>query len=241
MIASLAMYPFGTVRPAFEQLWRSVRAHLHDGPTALSWDDPPAVWQSPDLLVAHSCGWPLVTELAAQVAVVGTLDLDLPDAEGGMYRSALVARAGDDTWRSGPAAVNDRASLSGAVSLLAVLGSMPMLLTGSHLASCAAVADGRASVASIDALSYHFIVAEQPELVDALTVVGHGPEVPCLPLITAYPDRVRELRAAFSAALADPAPFAALRLRRFLPRTLDDYLPLRRFVPVSDTSVPETH
>jgi hypothetical protein len=240
MIASLAMYPFAAVRPLYEQLWQSVRANLRDAPERLSWDDPITLWRSPDLLVAHACGWPLATELAEHVSVVGTFDLDLPGVREGRYRSVLVAGAGDAAWREGPAAINHPSSLSGSASLRASLGDMPAMVTGTHLESCRAVADGRASVAAIDALSHHFITEELPYLADALTIVGHGPSVPCLPLITADPTRVDELRAAFEAALAEPTKFAALRIRRFMSRTLDDYLPLRQLQPITDTSVPET-
>jgi ABC-type phosphate/phosphonate transport system substrate-binding protein len=230
VIASLAMYPFDIARPAFDTIWAAARNSLDDAPDTLRWDDPRPHWTSPELYVGQACGWPLVTELSDRVAVVGCFDLDLDGAFDGTYRSALIAHPDNDRWRTGVAAVNDRTSLSGWISLHAALSTVDRwFVTGSHVASCEAVADGRADVASIDALSLHLFMRERPELATQLRIVGSGPAVPCLPLITAHRHLVGPLRQAFRTACTDPQTAEArhsLALRGFMERDLGDYLHL---------------
>ena len=239
MVASLAMYPFLPLRQVTDSLWSVVQSHLGWGPTVLEWDVvTPEVWSHPDLLVAQTCGWPLVTRLADRMAVVGTFDYDVPGASGGNYQSVLISREAVpfDVLRSRPgvvAARNASDSLSGGVSLNQAWDGVPPLLveTGAHVESVRAVADGRADVASIDAVSWALIGSLEPELVRSLSVVGSGPLVPCLPVVVPlrYAHHVSELRSAFTAAVADPAAAdacAALRIRGFVPLDLEDYLPL---------------
>ncbi len=78
-VASLAMYPFASLRGATDTLWSVVRQHLGWGPTTLEWTVlTPEVWHHPQLLLAQTCGWPLVTVLTDDVTVVGAFDYDVP-------------------------------------------------------------------------------------------------------------------------------------------------------------------
>lgn len=241
-VASLAMYPFASLRAATDTLWSVVRRHLGWGPEALEWDQlPPEVWYQDELVLGQACGWPLVTSLAAQVAAVGTFDFDVPGCEGGTYRSVVVGRDSTplDKLVGGPGvvvAVNGFDSLSGWVSLQHVWGGVPeqVVHTGSHADSVRAVVQGLAEVASIDAVSWFYICREEPRLADSLHIIGYGPKVPCLPLVTARRDAVSELRNALAAAVADPAAADAcdtLRIRAFVPLDSADYRPLRSLLP----------
>ncbi len=244
MVASLAMYPFEPVRGATDSLWSVVRWHLGWGPPSLEWEVlAPEVWRHPDLLLAQTCGWPLVNQLADEVAVVGTFDHDVPGAADGTYRSVLIGSGlcAFEELRDHAGvvvAVNAADSLSGWVSLQHAWGDVPPAIveTGSHLESIRAVAEGRADVASIDAVTWALISSFEPLLVSALTVVGSGPRVPCLPIVVPlrHGEHVDALRAAFTAAVADPAlasACAALRIRGFVPLDLADYLPLLSLLP----------
>lgn len=239
MVASLAMYPFEPLREASNSLWGAIRRHLGWGPSALEWAVlTPDVWHHPDLLVAQTCGWPLVTKLAPDVVVVGTFDYDVPGSAEGQYRSVLISReeASIEQLRSRPgvvAARNAADSLSGWISLQSAWGGVPtsVVETGSHLESVRAIAEGRADVASIDAVTWALVCSLEPELVRPLFVVGSGPRVPCLPIVVPlrYQSHVNELRAAFTGAVEDPAVVGAcdaLRIRGFVPFDFEDYLPL---------------
>lgn len=239
-VASLAMYSFAATRPAYEALWDRVRARLPFDAPALEWQaSPDVVCRRDDLLLGQTCGWPLVTELAADVRVVGTFDCSVAGAVDGTYCSVLVT-SGDGTLAEilgdEPAvAASAPTSLSGWISLQVVARSHGIVLdavewTGSHAASVDAVAAGRAGLASIDAVTWAHLD------VPGLRVVGHGPRVPCLPLVTAGTSSdamLAELRDALHAAVGEAdmaATCAALRIRGFLDRDLSDYQRLATLV-----------
>ncbi len=90
-----------------------------------------------------------------------------------------------------------------------------------------AVREGRADLAAIDSVSWTHLDS------GGLSVVGRGPRIPCLPLVTARssPDTVvDELRRALAGAVSDPTmtdSCASLRIRGFLDRDLADYEGIR--------------
>lgn len=214
-ITALRMYDLPEIREPLQELWSSIAARLESAPIGLSWDgDMVGQWLHPQLVLGQTCGWPLVTALRNRVTVVGAFRYDLPgSAEGSRYRSVLVATEKRPlaSFGGGVAAINDWDSLSGRVSLsvaIAAHGSpgsffAETIHTGSHLASIEAVRSGDADLASIDAVSHALFERHRPELTAGLVVVGHGPLVPTLPLITARADPAA-LRIAIETSLADP-------------------------------------
>jgi ABC-type phosphate/phosphonate transport system substrate-binding protein len=81
--------------------------------------------------------------------------------------------------------VNGYDSLSGWVSLTAAVQTLgPVLVTGAHVHSVAAVAAGRADLACIDGVTWLLLQRYRPAAVATLAVVGRGPLIPCLPLVT---------------------------------------------------------
>ena len=244
------MYGFPPVRPHLEHLWGLVVRALPSLPATLEWDvDLHAQWRDPSLALSQTCGWPVVTELSDLVAsgsvrVLGTFVPAIADVEGPTYRSVLLARSADTGPLAGlRAAVNSTASLSGWVSLVhAVHGpgaawQGEVVLTGSHADSMAAVRDGRADVASIDALTFALHCRWFPDVVAGLHVVGHGPRVPCLPIIAgpaAGSVPADSLRSALRSAVLDPSSREAreaLLIRDFVPLDATDYAPLRALAP----------
>ena len=94
--ASLAMYPFEGLRPAWERLWAGVANRVPWAPRALRWSgEVQHHWVDPSCTVAHACGWPIAAQLHDR-AVVGAFALRLPDADGHRYRSVLVGRGEGD-------------------------------------------------------------------------------------------------------------------------------------------------
>ncbi len=253
--ASLAMYPFAHLREAYQQLWdgivkgvaadrRSLPAQLLLAqlmPAELTWtDDVAGLWASPDMFVAQTCGWPLVTALAGRVRVLGSFTYDVDGAQGAHYRSAIVAtRPGTVAdFVGATVAVNNPDSLSGWVSLrCAVPGYGPVVWSGAHRQSLVALQEGRAELAAIDAVSFAHIARSAPELVRGLHLVGRGPLVPSLPLIAplALADAdIAALRGALVAALGDPQLADAcrqLRISGFEPLDFDDYAPIADLDP----------
>jgi ABC-type phosphate/phosphonate transport system substrate-binding protein len=242
------MYPFAHLRDAQDTLWAGIRRHLHDAvdsPEHLDFDtELHTAWHRPDLLLGQTCGWPLVTELDGVVEVVGAFAVDVPFATAdARYRSVLVARKplSLDDWKATPdvhGARNKSDSLSGWVSLCAVWGGVPSRVTetGAHLESVRAVAAGRVDVAMIDAVSLQFIAEQEPFVAGRIHIIGHGPTIPCLPLVMAkaLAPRRDEVRSALAAAMADPSLAAArsrLRISGFVPLDASAYEPVRALMP----------
>ena len=245
--ASLPMYDFEWLRVAHDRLWSAIVDDLGsagvDAPPVLTHsNDVHALWHDPDLFVSQSCGWPLVTELDGRVSTIGTFAYDIPgsDESDGWYRSVIVTPAGGAMDPSGPAAVNSLASLSGWVSLCATLGgdahSRTVVLTGSHVASLAALRDRRAGVAAIDGVTHALIARDDPTLLDGLVVAGRGPSIPCFPIVGPRwwdAATIATVRLAIAGAverddLADVR--ASLLVRRFVPLERAEYEPLRHLL-----------
>jgi ABC-type phosphate/phosphonate transport system substrate-binding protein len=249
-VVSLPMYDLPEVAAAHAALWRVLRAELarrgvdHDEQLGRA-ASAEALWTDPGLLLTQACGWPLVTSLTDEVAVVGTFVHRLEPAEApGWYRSRIVVRAADHArtpteFTDRRAAVNGRASLSGWISLrTGLLGGLTpwpgeVVVTGSHVASVAAVARGDADVAAIDGVTLTMLQRHRPAALTGLAIVGSGPPIPCLPLVTradAGADRVAALRSALAATVRHPATRAAraaLLLDDFVPVDEAHYRPLR--------------
>ena len=233
-IASLAMYPFDELRPHWNLLWAGVRARLPFEAPTLDWQlSPDEAVRRDDLLLGQTCGWPLVADLAGKVRLIGTFDCDVEDAVDGTYCSLLVSNrnvpVADILRRPGLRVVaNSADSLSGWISLWSVANAHGVKLdavefTGAHALSVVALREGRADLAAIDSVTWTHLDHT------GLSVVGQGPRIPCLPLVTAGSSTdavVAELRRALAAAVSDPeitASLAALRIRGFLERELDAY------------------
>lgn len=246
------MYGFPPVRPHLDHLWSLVVGAVPSLPPSLEWDvDLHAQWRDPALAISQTCGWPVVTELSdlvtsGAVRVLGTFVPAIADIEGHTYRSVLVARSPEPGSLVGVrAAVNSTASLSGWVSLVhAVHGAGAswegeVLLTGSHADSMVAVRDGRADVASIDALTFALQCRWFPDVVAGLHVVGHGPRVPCLPIIAGPATAAvstASLRDALRGAVVDASSAAArdaLLIRDFVPLDAADYAMLTGLRPAT--------
>lgn len=240
-IASLAMYTLDELRRPTEQLWEATRQEMPELPPLAPWPgDPHANWTDPDLVVSMACGWPLVTTLAGIVRVVGTFRFRTPTWTGDHYRSVIIVRDGDEPAADSgtTAAVNGLDSLSGWVSLVEWSNrtsstddtsgrrSWPgrVTLTGSHVASIAAVRSGAADVASIDAVTHAHLCRHRPESVAGTARIDAGPLVPCLPLVCPIDrddDWVDRLRRALDIATGRASAAAeALMVDGFSP--LDD-------------------
>lgn len=232
-IASLPMYDFPELSEHTDALWAAIgneltRRGVSGVPSTLtrpvgSLHDH---WLDPDVLLSHTCGYPLMRVLTDAQHVLGSFAVSGGDpTRPGSYRSVLVCRADDARAASGVAAfdgaimaANDAGSLSGWVSLgvaLARAGARPgpITLTGAHALSMHAVRSGVADLASIDAHSFALFSAHRPNAVEGLRMIGHGPDVAMTPLFTAEADLVEILREAVHGALEALSPTTRMALQ----------------------------
>ncbi|WP_226779202.1 phosphate/phosphite/phosphonate ABC transporter substrate-binding protein [Oceaniglobus trochenteri] len=216
MIASLPMYDRAETSAAHDALWALLRDRLHDrgidAPARLTrGPDLWAEWESGDLLLGQTCNLPLRARLHPRVALVGNPDLALDDTPPGHYHSLIVTRAGEPTeiaqHAHGRFALNDAMSHSGwgAAQVLARRHGFTFartLETGAHSASAAALAEGRADIAAIDAHTWRSLLAYDSHVTDRLQVIGRTEASPAPPYITAFPQLVPVLLRALSSAIA---------------------------------------
>ena len=227
MIASLPMYWRAETADLWRDFWRvlqsTARAEGCALPDLTAPEDLPVDWvqhwSAPDLALSMTCALPLRTALRDRVTYVGTLGFGLPGPAGHYYSRVLINRPLWEARRGKQPidtpglclAYNGADSQSGwAVSQLASPFKRPLrftryLRTGSHWASVRAVAEGRADIAFVDAVTWRLIKRYDTGL-DGAQLLGRTGSSPGLPLITARGTDPEPLRRALRAAVVEFRP-----------------------------------
>jgi ABC-type phosphate/phosphonate transport system substrate-binding protein len=242
MIAALGMYDFGAAQAANDRLWALIRDHLrakgHAAPDALTRGEGAFwhAWQSPDLILSQTCGYPFRDRLHDQVTYVGTPDYGVEGCPPGHYCSVFVARKDDPrqtlaAFDMATFAYNEALSQSGWAAPQTHAAGIgvrlpPGLQTGGHRHSAKAVAEGRADLAALDAVTWALLQDQTPDLAAALKVVARTTPTPGLPLITAQGTDPEPLFAATAAAIValSPADRATLHLHGLVRIPIAAYL-----------------
>lgn len=212
--ASLPMY----WRAENADLWRAFWSGMQDCaqaegvtlPDLTAPEDLPADWYAhwlaPDLALSMTCGLPFRSRLHDKVQYVGTLDFGL-GGPAGHYHSQIITRP-DLNGPPRTLAYNSADSQSG----WAAAQEVPQrgfitdtIATGAHAASLAAVAEGRADIACLDAVTWR--IRQQVDANAARVIpAGTTRPTPGLPLITALGTDPVPLRRALTAATKSFAP-----------------------------------
>ncbi len=210
MIAALPMYDRPETAAANDRLWALIRRHLGFGPDRLTrGGDVWEIWQSPDLTLAQTCGYPYRARLCDKVTLIGAPDHALPDCPPGHYNSVFVTRSGDAArlpdYAGRRFAYNDAMSQSGWAapqSHAAGLGFAftELLQTGAHRESARAVADGRADIAALDSVSW-VLMQRYDAFTRDLQEIGRTAPTPALPFIAAPGADRNRLFAALGSAI----------------------------------------
>jgi ABC-type phosphate/phosphonate transport system substrate-binding protein len=251
MIAALGMYDLPPLQAANDRLWAAIRDGLRargvTAPETLTRGEAAywAAWEDPGLVFAQTCGFPYRARLHGRVTLVGTPDYGVDGCPPGHYRSILVARADDPRqtlagFDGATLAFNEPLSQSGwaapmnharASGIRFVTGPE----TGGHRLSAIAVAEGRADIAALDAVTWSLLQAHDP-VAARLKPVGETDPTPVLPFIAgkgADADKAFAAAADAIAALSD-ADRNLLRLRGIVAIPAAAYLA----VPTPEPPVP---
>lgn len=212
MIASLPMYDRAETAQSLDILWAEIRARLpFDAPEALmrggdAWDH----WRHPDLILSQTCGYPYRTRLYGQVQMIAAPDNRLPGCPLGHYNSVFVVRADDPrqeirAFADTRLAYNEALSQSGWAAPQNHAASLGFVFTrslhtGGHRHSAQAVADGRADIAALDALTWRLIRRFDAYAV-RLREIGRTAPTPALPFITGPGRDTAIIRAALGGAI----------------------------------------
>ena len=179
------MYDFPSNSAAHKRLWQAFQESVPEAPELSSADnDLIADWLRPDLFLSQTCSLPFRAKLHGHVNLVASPNNNNEGCPDGYYNSVILARSG----RAAPASVG-------------IVGKS-RLQTGGHAASALAVKQGRADVAAVDALTWHFLCRDWDQA-DALQVVAKTPPTPTLPYITARTHNPKPLRDALNKAILE--------------------------------------
>ncbi len=243
------MYWRPELADAHYRYWVLIRAELSkagvDSPADLTTGgDDANAWLHPDLVLSQTCGMPYRTELHGKVSLVGTPDYGIEGCAPGFGRSVFVTRSTDPRsalvdFASAVFAYNATHSESGFASpyrsvTRAGFWFERFVPTGQHLESARAVAEQRADIASIDAVTWRLVQAFEPFASD-LRVIGQTDPVPWLPYITRLDGPVDELFTAVENAIdhLESDDRSALGITAVLRIPVADYLALDN--PPADT------
>lgn len=250
MIASLMMYARPELEAAHARYWALIRDALAlrgiDAPATLSNDaDEFEVWNDPGLVLSQTCGMPYRTWLHENVTLIGTPDFGVPDCPPGYYNSAIVVRADDPRGTLADFAearftYNQTFSQSGYAAPYAQTRPLGFWFADrtqshGHVNSSRAVAEGRADIAALDAVSWRLIAHYEP-FARRLRVLEYTAPTPGLPYIAAAGvDQVATFEAINEAIAAlNDADRAALGVRGLVAIPKEEYLAIAN--PPDDAS-----
>jgi ABC-type phosphate/phosphonate transport system substrate-binding protein len=224
--ASLPMYNPAEDPGASAALWHGIarhftRAGIADVPERLLERSPiPDHWLSDDLLFSQTCGYPLTHALKGRVQLLATPCYEAEGCEGSSYCSFVVVAAESPAasladLRGKHLVFNTPDSQSGMNALRALIAPIAggrnffadVTETGSHSASLALVAAGKADVAAIDCVSFALfsrLGRADTRRVRILTRTASAPNLPFITAGSATPELVQRLREGLRAAMADP-------------------------------------
>ena len=235
MQAAYPMYNQAETQVWVNQWWQALATQLQDvgitAPAELTQpDDYYQHWQSQDLLVSQTCGYPLTHDLAGKVQYLITPCYDTPYNQGAHYCSLLLVQENNSAQtfadlKGMSFAYNSLDSQSGYNCLYPLLGEQPqapshkeffavMLASGGHRQSIAMVQSGQAETCAIDSVTFALLAKHVPAAVAGLRVVTSTPLVPGLPFITSLTtdqQTADKLRQAIIQVQQNPAMQACLK------------------------------
>ncbi|HEY0286958.1 MAG TPA: PhnD/SsuA/transferrin family substrate-binding protein [Pseudomonas sp.] len=225
------------VREAQEAWLARTLEHLAATRMSLDTPDLKQLWLSPDLLLAQTCGYPLMTLLRDRVQVIGRPVYQLPHSRDGNHCSLLVAREGDSRrelidFFGSHGLINSEDSNSGMNLFRHTLAPLQrdgrffseVSLTGGHRDSLLWLRQGRGDLAAIDSVTYDYLARDNSDEVRGLKIVTQTAPSPCLPYITRLGADAGSIRLAMNKALrALPDVAAVLAISEVITASEDDY------------------
>lgn len=239
--AHLAMY---TAPPRVAQAsaaWLTRTCQLlgveHLGPPDL---DLVESWLSPQLLLAQTCGYPLMTRLRGQVRVLGRPVYELPNSANGDHCSLLMVRADDPRqdlagFVGSVGLINGQDSNSGMNLLRHAVAPLQQggrffshaIITGSHRQSLRGLQDKTGDLAAIDSVTYDYLARDHSDELSGLRILTRSASSPCLPYITSRSTPAAEaerIRLAMNQALVELPDLAmTLAIGQVLAASEADY------------------
>lgn len=189
MIANLPMYQRAELVEAHDEFWGLIRNNLRsaglEAPDTLTQNaGEMEAWTAPDLFFSQTCGMPYRNFLHDKVTLIGTPDYGIEGCPAGYYCSGYVVhKSGSDNlsdYKSKLFAYNDENSQSGFYVTKGYFENR--ICSGSHINSAKMVANGKANIAAIDAVSLK-LIQRYDDFATELKVIKWTKPTPALPFI----------------------------------------------------------
>ena len=199
MIADLPMYQRPELVDAHNNYWSLIHQQLAnlkiESPGQLTpQSDMAKSWLNPDLLLSQTCGMPYRNGLHGTAQIIGTPDFQVDGCPAGYYCSAIVVRKEDVKKDPGEFektifVFNSEQSQSGYSAPYWFFKSHGFwfsnkMQSNAHTVSAQAVADGKADIAAIDAVTWR-LMSRYEKFTEQLAVLAWTQPTPGLPYITA--------------------------------------------------------
>ena len=237
---------FTRTQDAWTGLFRNLHEYLpapFNIPVTLRFDGGDAALKSPDLLLGHTCGYPLITKLYRTHEPVCVAKFDVEGCDGIHYSSWIVARESHpgrclNDFSGSTATFNNRYSNSGMnvfrYEVSRIANGTPFfrqtLMSGSHLASIHNLVQGHADIAVIDAVTWHFARQQNSSGIPGTRIIGQTVSTPGLPFVQSNRSELDpfSLTRAINACLEEiPASIRSfLAIKRFSMIEADAYWPV---------------
>lgn len=259
--AAAGMYVFDSVsRVAWRELFTDFGSVLRrqghdigacaDHPLEVRYGCDDAIYQSDAMLIAHTCGYPLVTRLVHSHYPVSVPVFNIQGCAGRNYSSWFVCHQSNpgqslEAFKNSRVAINSRDSNSGMNVLRHAISELQnardntaiffdsVIETGSHEASLNLVAEGEADMAAIDAVSHYHLLRLDPGLEQKTRVFAQSRHTPGLPFIMRRDTSTRLIAFDSVAALSSTITKALNLCLQELDPTLQDALKLHQFEAVT--------
>ncbi|WPP00252.1 PhnD/SsuA/transferrin family substrate-binding protein [Pseudomonas sp. HR96] len=200
----------------------------------------PVLWEAPELLLAQTCGYPLVTRLKGRVRLVGRPRYEFPDTAAGQHCSLLLVREDDprqalEAFAGSRGVINGPDSNSGMNLLRHSVAPLQrggrffgsVQVSGGHRESLRWLREGRADLAAIDSVTFAYLARDAGYEVAGLRVLARTAPSPTLPYIaslTLGAEQAEALRAVMNQSLRElPEVAQVLGLGEVLGASEEDY------------------
>ena len=240
-VAALSMYTAPERVSQASEAWLARIFELLDAQHLGGSDlDLQQLWLADQLLLAQTCGYPLMTLLHDKVRLIGRPVYQLPHSADGSHCSLLMVRADDPRSQlpeffGSHGLVNSEDSNSGMNLLRHTLAPLQrdgrffaqVSLTGGHRHSLRWLKEQRGDMAAIDSVTYDYLARDASDEVAGVRILARTAISPCLPFITARhiePRQAERIRLAMNQALLDlPDVAQTLAIAQVIPAAEADY------------------